>query len=192
MKHENISLATSNARKIAEFKSFGLPFNVVKGADLKEVSGTINEVILHKAMDAGEGVLVEDTVLLINGEEIVDIRWKLEELAKMKNPNILWITSLGILDNGIVSVYRGQIDCALVRGASDLVVPEDAFGFDPYLAPLLSGIEFPQTFYELDKDGNKTDFSPRKYAVEVLLSGIPSLEVEASSIAAWEGDYQGS
>ena len=102
MIHKNIKLVTSNELKIKEFKRFGLPFKVVKGVDLKEVDSDYITVVTHKAIEAGEGMLVEDTVLLVNGEEIVDIKWRVEEIQKLKNPEIKWITSLGILENGII------------------------------------------------------------------------------------------
>jgi len=107
MIHKNITLSTSNKQKIEEFKSFGLTFKIVEGKDLKEIADTSRNVIIHKALDSGEGVLVEDTVLLINGVEVVDIRWKIEELTKLKNPEISWVTSLAVLDNGKIYVYIG-------------------------------------------------------------------------------------
>ena len=35
---------------------------------------------MYKALEAGENLLVEDTVLIVNGEEIVDIRSKIDQM----------------------------------------------------------------------------------------------------------------
>ena len=190
MIHKNIKLSTSNKQKIEEFKSFGLTFAITEGKDLKEIADTSRNVIIHKALDSGEGILVEDTVLLINGKEVVDIRWKIKELSTLKNPIIQWVTSLAILDNGKVYVYTGETDCSLIDNAETLNVPDDAFGFDPYLVPSPNGFKSPYTFYELKKRGEKSMFSPRKFATEALLNGIYSDVIDASTIPAWEGDYQ--
>lgn len=190
MIHKKITLSTSNKNKIEEFKKFGLSFDIVQGLDLKEVAGTTRDVILHKALDAGENILVEDTVLTINGEEIVDIRWRIEELAKLKNPDIKWTTSLAVLDGDHVYIYVGVIDCALVPNADTITIPEDSFGFDGYLVPAPNGFEYPETFHELKLKGEKDRFSPRKFATENLLNKIPSEIVDVDTIQEWTGEYQ--
>ena len=190
MIHENIILSTSNERKILEFSRFGLTFDVIKGSDLKEVKSTIDAVILYKAIAAGDNVLVEDTVLVINGEEIVDIRWKIEELSLLKNPKIQWICSLGIIDNGTFYKYQGLVDCELVDNINCINIPNDAFGFDPYLMPCTSGLLKSCSFYELEKLGIKDDFSPRKHAVDNLMNGFFVEEKQVSDVSSWNGDYQ--
>lgn len=190
MLHSNITLTTSNKNKIKEFKRFGLSFDVSKGLDLKEVDSNIDDVILYKAIDAGENLLVEDTVLVINDEEVVDIRWKINELTKEKNPQIKWITSLAIVDDGFIYIYRGEIDCALVENAKELIAPKDSFGFDPYLRPILDGKPVDQSFYDLEKENLKDNFSPRKMAVSQLNNGLFFAMIKKTSVAKWNGQYQ--
>jgi inosine/xanthosine triphosphate pyrophosphatase family protein len=190
MLHKTIKLTTSNVKKIEEFKRFGLSFDIAEGLDLKEVDSSIDDVILYKAIDAGDNLLVEDTVLVVNGEEVVDIRWKIDELKTQDNPDIKWITSLAIKDNGFIYIYRGEIKCALVNNASDVVVPEDAFGFDPYLRPILNNVVVDKTFYELNKEGLKDNYSPRKMAVNQLNNGLFLAKIKSDSVQKWTGNYQ--
>ena len=190
MLHKKILLSTSNEKKIAEFKSYNLDFEVVKGVDLKEIDSTSKNVVIQKAIDAGEKVLVEDTVLIIDGKEVVDIKWKIKELRDLKNPKIEWITSLAIVDDGFVYVYQGYMECSLAEGIENATIPEDAFGFDPYLVPSPNGIAVPFTFYELAQKGLKSGFSPRRLAVNNLLAGYWLDMINIDNIEPWTGGYQ--
>ena len=190
MLHKIIKLTTSNIKKIEEFKRFGLSFDIAEGLDLKEVDGSIDDVILYKAMDAGDNLLVEDTVLVVNDKEVVDIRWNIEELKKQDNPDIKWITSLAIKEEGFIYIYRGEIKCALVENANDVVTLEDSFGFDPYLCPILNDIVVNKTFQELNKEGLKDNYSPRKMAVEQLQNGFFLAKIKSDSVQKWTGSYQ--
>lgn len=191
MLHKNIQLTTSNKNKIAEFQRFGLPFEVAEGMDLKEVKGNLEDVILYKALDAGVGKLVEDTVLTVDHEEIVDIRWRLEELSQLDNPEIHWTTSLAVLEeDGFVYIYTYSLPCILVADADKVVPEKDAFGFDPYLIPNVENSDLRQTFYNLEKQGLKDLVSPRKMAVERMLSGVYFAKIKASMVPKWTGEYQ--
>jgi len=92
-----MKISTSNQNKINEIKRIFPNIEVVKGADLKEVLGTMDEVILYKSLDAGKDFVVEDTILTIDGQEVVDIRWNQKD--KLKNTKkVSWIVSLGYND----------------------------------------------------------------------------------------------
>lgn len=190
MIHKNIMLNTSNENKIKEFKRFGLPFSVSKGVDIKEIQSDIDNVILHKALDSAENILVEDTVLIVNGEEVVDIRWKIKEIQEMSNPDILWVTSLAIKSDGFIYIYRGKTQCSLIEDADKLIIPNDAFGFDPLLKPIVNNKIINKTFYQLEKELIKDNFSPRKIAVENLLSSNYMSMIKVNSISKWTGLYQ--
>lgn len=191
MIHKNVALSTSNTKKINEFRRFGFrSFEIKEGLDLKEVDGTLEEVIIHKTLDAGENVLVEDTVLIVNGKEIVDIRWKIEEISDLINPLIQWKTSLGVLDDGILYLYSATINCKLVDDAKKLIMPDDAFGFDPYLIPISDDND--KTFYELENIKMKDYYSPRKQAVENVVKGDFDKMIIAATVKKWTGNYQNS
>lgn len=191
MIHTDIKLVSSNQRKIEEFKRFGLNIQIDSGIDLKEVQGDLNDVIIHKAIDAGVGNLVEDTILIVDDKEVVDIRWNIDELRQKPDAKIFWITSLAVLDaNGFIYIYRGEVRCQLIDNIDTLVVPNDAFGFDPYLVPVIDRVALKHSFYDLDKKGVKDNYSPRKKAVDDVMSGYWIVRLNSNSVPAWTGEYQ--
>lgn len=183
MIHSNIKISTSNQQKLREYKDMNLNFEVIKGKDLKEVKSDALTVAIYKAIDAGKNILVEDTILKINDKEIVDIRWKFDEVLKMDNPIIEWIVNLSIVDNDYVYVYTGVVHCDFIQSSFD---PFGPHAFDPFLKP--KGIN--ETFYELDLKGIKKDFSPRSIATKKLLSGNYSYKEKVSKFKKWNGEYQ--
>ncbi|MBU2898337.1 non-canonical purine NTP pyrophosphatase [Vibrio hepatarius] len=78
-----MKIVTSNQKKLGEFRRL-LQNNYITaalGLDLKEVaSDDPITVIKYKCLEAGEGCVVEDAVLEIDGECVTDIRYKLCEL----------------------------------------------------------------------------------------------------------------
>lgn len=172
-------LVSSNENKIAEFRRFGLKFDVQKGADIKEVDGDMDEVIIHKSISAGVNKIVEDTILVIEGEEIVDIRYRINEFSK--NSYAEWVVSLGYNDGVSVRVYRGVIKGRIIK-TKDI----SGFGFDSYFIPEGSD----KTLSELDKIGEKDSFSARKIAVYNLLKDKYVLKININDIKNWNGKFQ--
>ncbi len=76
----DLTIVSSNPKKIKEYNEFGLHIKAESGLDLPEVDSNIDDVILYKSLDAGTNKIVEDTVLEVEGVEIVDIRWKIKEM----------------------------------------------------------------------------------------------------------------
>lgn len=177
-------LVTSNLTKLREYGRLGLPMAAEPGLDLPEVDGTPDEVMLHKSAAAGPGTVVEDTVLEIDGQPMVDIRWRLDEIAHLVGSRATFVVSLAANDGETVRVWRGVTDCTLVAPAT---VPQDAFGFDPFLAPDGAG---GLSLHDLQLQGRKDEFSARARAVEALLSGDPVLEVALADIGPWQGGWQ--
>lgn len=183
MIHSNIKISTSNKLKLKEYKDMNLDFEVVHGKDIKEVMSDSLTVAIYKAIEAGENILVEDTILKVNNEEIVDIRWKFDDVSKMDNPTIEWIVNLAILDNNNVYIYTGTVHCDFVKSDFD---PFGPYAFDPFLKPK----NIDKTFYELSLEDLKKNFSPRNIAINNLINGIYSCKKPVSSIPKWTGDYQ--
>jgi inosine/xanthosine triphosphate pyrophosphatase family protein len=176
-------LITSNPNKIAEFKAMlGDKLIIVQGADLKEVKGTMDEVIIHKAIDAGRGFIVEDTILEVDGQEIVDIKYHIENF-KEKSVDAKWIVSLGYNNGKEVFIYRGFTDGKIVPIKN---LPSDSFGFDSYFVPRNSSL----SLYELAKFGIKDDYSARKKALENFVSKKTEKRVKISEIQTWTKEYQ--
>lgn len=177
-----MKLVTSNPNKLAEFAGFGLNIQAHSGLDLREVQGSIDEVILHKAKDAGSGLVVEDTILEIDGEEVVDIRWRISQLSDHVGTPANWIVSLGHNTGTHIRVYRGVIPGILISNVASV----NSFGFDPFFVP--TGQD--RTLEVLASMGLKDAHSARKRAVEALIADKPILVVALSDIAVWTGAYQ--
>lgn len=182
-------LVTSNLNKLKEFRrlSDGLDVTIQHGADIKEVK-TDNplEVAIYKAIEAGDGSIVEDTVLKIDGEEITDIRYRLSELRGLvdyEGCKLEWITTLAVNNGDSISLYSG-ITYGTFKNLRE--VPDDSFGFDPFFIPKGSS----NTLYELEKEGRKDDFSARKVAIKNLTLGIKEGDIEINSVPRWKGEYQ--
>ncbi|WP_054390418.1 non-canonical purine NTP pyrophosphatase [Vibrio parahaemolyticus] len=184
-----VRLVTSNLNKLKEFirLSGGLDVDIQHGEDLKEVKSEDSiEVAIYKSLEAGEGAIVEDTILKVNGEEITDIRYRLSELSQIadsSNCKLEWITTLALHNGYSVALYQG-VTHGTFKDIKD--VPNDAFGFDPFFVP--DGAS--KTLYELEKDGCKDDFSARKNAIQNLILDKKLKEVEINSIPPWKGEYQ--
>lgn len=184
MKFERLKLATSNENKIREFqKIVGNIIEVVKDRDLPEVKGTIDEVIIHKALDAGKDFVVEDTVLIVNGKEIVDIRWKLNELKE--GDEARWITSIGYNDGENIKIFRGTIDGLITKRKGD-----EGFAFDPFFVPIENNPnQF--TLKELDVLGAKNNYSARNSALNDFTDNMFYDSINIENISEWKGEYQG-
>lgn len=182
-----MKIVTSNQKKLGEFRRLLQDNSITAalGLDLKEVaSDDPITVIKYKCLAAGEGCVVEDTVLEIDGECVTDIRYKLSELQDRSTPSRLsWITTLGLITNGTLSVYQGVI---LGDFKPCPILPNDAFGFDPYFKP--DGSD--STLYELELLGDKDLYSARHKAITALKNGSRLLALPISEIPPWTGLWQ--
>lgn len=176
-------IVSSNKTKIKEIQSYlGDSIQIESGKDLSEVLGNIDEVITYKALDAGDGFVVEDTILLINGEEIVDIRWKLNQLEE--GDEATWITSIGYNHNGKITVFRGYQKGLITKNQGT-----DGFAFDPYFIP----IELVDSYNALtltQLGEKKANYSARVFALQNLVKNCHVFEVDIKDIPAWTGKYQ--
>ena len=182
-------LTTSNQQKLAEYRAMGLEFPVVEGLDIKEVDADFCTVAQYKALSAGAGALVDDTILTFDGEEMVDVRWRVQELvesARLSQPDIRWIVTLAHHTGQTIDLYKGVIVCDLVMDLDFDNVPEDAFAFDPFLKP--KGED--HSFYELSKMGRKGEFSPRNLAIQAFKDNKPFMQVSVADLPEWTGGYQ--
>lgn len=179
----HFTLLTSNADKIAEFSRFGLAdILFAQGEDLDEVDGTPDEVIVYKAIAAGAMRIVEDSVVLIDGDPVVDIRWKLANLGGLLGKKIDFEVRLGVNDGTSVHVFKGIASGCIVepRGSG-------GFGFDPFFEET----ETSMTFAELAEKGMKDVCSPRLEAVSRLLAWDVEFATSIASVPFWEGSMQG-
>lgn len=181
-------LRTSNQNKLREFQRYGLDIVAEPGADLPEVEGTPEEVIIHKALAAGANVLVEDTSLDVEGFNAgVNIRWMLDTMTQQMcssaqpiEPKAIWRVMLAYHDGVTMHVAHAETKGHLIaqpRGAG--------FSFDPYFVP--EG--YILTLGELDLLDAKDHISARKAAAMKMLSGDHKC-IPVASIPKWTGAYQ--
>lgn len=174
-----IKLNTSNQGKLSEFQRLFAGFNQPLGVtqiDLKEIDSSAEDVIVHKATTAGEGVLVEDTSLDVEGCEVgVNVRWLLDNLNTQAGKTATWRVLLGMLRDGKVFVYEGVIE-------GSIVVPrgKGGFGFDPVFLP--NGTD--QTLSQAKPD----HVSARAKAVEAFCTG--NIKAVRDPITTWTGNWQ--
>lgn len=178
------TLVTSNESKLREFRRFGLEgLKIEKGRDLKEVDSDEQTVILYKALEAGEGRVVEDTSLSVEGASVgVNVRWLLDNLSEYSGRKAIWQVYLGVHTGETIEIY-----CAKIHGIlTNKSLESDSFGFDAFFVP--DGTD--KTLYELEVAGKKDDFSARKEAVYKLLKGETVQRTPIKDIGKWIGDYQ--
>lgn len=173
-------LVSSNQTKIKEFKSYFPDLTIQSGSDIKEVLGNVDEVILYKSLEAGKNYVVEDTIVSVDGKEIVEIRWKKHELKN--GQQITWTTSLGYFKDDKIYVFRGVISGTVCTDRLN----EKAFGFDDLFIP--NGLD--KTLYELELDGKKGEYSARKFALQNLKDDNYIFSRDVNTIPKWNGLYQ--
>lgn len=175
-------LVSSNPKKLAEYANYGLKLKLMTGDDLPEVCGTPDEIALYKAVSAGEGAVIEDTILVINGRPEIDIKWTLD-ILRQKIAKAEWVVTLAHHAGNEVRLYRGVVAGDIRPGP---VPPEGFFGFDPWFVPTGQDL----TVHDMTKMGRKGEFSPRRLAAELLSSGQPSRVVLINEIPPWKGEWQ--
>lgn len=179
-----LKLKSSNAYKISEYQRLlaSEDVTVEEGEDLREILGTAMEVIVHKAIDSGENVLVEDTTLIVNGVEEVEIKWNRDKLKT--GDEVTWVISIGIVRNGRVEIYRSETDLIVDRSFG-----EDGVAFEPFLVPVKNNPT--KTSYTLlSKMIDKDIIDPRAMAVKKFLAGETERVVNLDTISPWTGAYQ--
>jgi inosine/xanthosine triphosphate pyrophosphatase family protein len=182
-----MKLVTSNKFKLAEFKRFGLKLEIAEGLDLEEVDGTPLEVITYKALAAGEGNMVEDTILIIDGVEVVDIRERIAELNDLIGKDAIWKVSIACVvgDNLYTcsaEIY-GYINVPLTN-------PDDCFGFDAVFFPTKNNTKG-YSLHQLEIAGKKDDYSARKNCITDFMNHSGKyVKRKIKDIPKWNGKYQ--
>ena len=180
----DLILVTSSPIKLREYAAFSTPGLTIKpGDDVREVMADADSIIAYKALNAGEGRLVEDTILIVDGEPWVDVKWKIPGLLRnevLPGTPLTWQVRLGVLWQGHVYTYLGEIHGQVCL----FTVPGG--GMDP-----IFWIEEAQaSLAQLDQRGEKDPYSARRLALENLLRKQPHQVIAFSSLPDWDGDYQ--
>jgi len=179
-----MKLVSSNQTKLNEFKRIIPSITATEGKDLKEVQGTPEEVIIYKAIEAGKDCVVEDTILIIDGEEVIDIKWKIQELQKINSRKctpVSWQVLLGFNTGKTIEIYRGIVNGIIIPDSLD-----QGYGFDPYFLPDGSDV----TLAVLESVGGKDRFSARRNALINLKSRRFIKTISIKDVPIWTGNYQ--
>jgi len=176
-----LRLNTSNKNKLGEFNRLfgqsGIEVDSTK-VDLKEIDGTELEVVCHKATCAGEGVLIEDTSLDVEGADVgVNIRWLMDNIGEHEGKKATWRVLLGVMQNGKVLVYEGITEGTITAPAGG-----GNFGFDPVFKPAGSD----KTLAEDKPDS----VSARAAAIRALVAGMHKCMMEPLRTEDWKGGWQ--
>lgn len=172
-------LNTSNKGKLQEFErlfaQYGASIQSTE-VDLEEILADPIPVAIHKASQLGNGILVEDTSLDIEGADVgVNIRWLLENLSEFEGRKAVWRVLLAYQKDNLVYVYEGTVSGTIVQPRG-----EGGFGFDPVFLPDGSDATLAQS---------KPDtVNARAKVVKALLTGDP-ISISAPMID-WDGPWQ--
>lgn len=172
-------LNTSNEGKLKEFQrlfnKYGFTVSTTS-VDLPEIDSTPLQVVVHKASQMEDYVIIEDTSLDIEGANVgVNIRWLLDHLTDYIGRKAHWKVLLAYRVGDKVHVFQGTID-------GTIVAPHgiQGFGFDPVFLP--TGAT--QTLAESKPDS----VNARALAVDSLMKNEPII-IE-SPITEWNGPWQ--
>lgn len=183
---KQIKLGSSNPGKLKEYNSFGLSIPSTTIVDLPEVLGSEREVIIYKALSAGENILVEDTSLSIAGFDVgVNIKWLTEDLKtnpKYHQAKATWLVYLGVQQHGKLYLAKGEI-----KGSIDYTksVLSNSFGFDSVFVPEGASL----SLHELNQNSGKEQYSARKRAIDAFLCQKTEV-IPVEEVPEWKGDYQ--
>ncbi len=173
------ALNTSNKGKLAEFQRLFAKYGAKLAAteiDLKEIKADPMTVVVHKASQLGEGVLVEDTSLDVEGAEVgIDVKWLLHHLREFEGRRAHWRVLLAYREGDWVFVYEGCVDGTIVPNRG-----KEGFGFDPVFLPVGAELTLAQE--------KPDEVNARAKAVEALLQGKPVARLAA--IRDWKGEWQ--
>ncbi len=172
-------LNTSNPYKHLEFQEifskYGHSLDVTT-VDIEEINATPLEVLVHKASQLDEDVLVEDTSLDVEGESVgIHVKWLLKHLMHYIGHKVVWTVLLGYRKDDQVYVFKSQIKGEIVfpRGGN-------GFGFDPIFQP--EGCT--KTLAESKSETNNARF----IAVKAFLNNEPF--TTHPLIKEWKGEWQ--
>lgn len=176
-------LRTTNKFKIQDYKAMNFPnILIMNGIELKEVIGTIEEVIIYKTLEAEIEELVEDATLRINGKEFIDMKYQIKEIDKKhKNEKVELIISIGLNLKEEIKIYYGIVEGYLFE--TEKIDISNGYDINNHFIP--AGYDKP--LYMI-KDFLK--ITPRYIALSKILNNTPDLILQKKDIKVWKGEYQ--
>lgn len=173
------SLNTSNKGKLAEFHRLFAKHHIDLNSsqiDVKEIKADPITVVVHKASQLGERVIVDDSSLDIEGADVgIDVKWVLHHLPKFCGRRAKWRVLLSYREGDWVYVFEGKTEGQIVMPRG-----KEGFGFDPVFLPLGEELTLAQA---------KPDaVNARAKAVDALIAG--EFIAKKRPIVDWDGEWQ--
>lgn len=170
-----MKINTSNDEKFAEFVKFGLVGLERTKVDVVEPDSDKETIIRYKATFCGESVIVEDTSLDIEGENVgANVKWLKNNLTPYIGKKAQFHVYMGVMLDGKIFIYHGMTEGMIKeRGGYGM-------GFDAFFYPNDSTLSFAQEKSDSD--------NPRGKAVRNLVNG--RYEKIAEPIYSWDGPWQ--
>jgi len=154
---------TASSHKREEIAKVIPSATFITSNDCNEVYGSADEVIIYKSLHSQKGI-VEDTILVVDEVEIVDIKHKYKDIQPGLRAKV--VISLGVKHGKTIRIYRGEVEVTTT-------IPEiSGYGFEPYLI-------YPERYR-----------NPRAKALEDLVNSEPYLVINIEDIPPWTGEYQ--
>ena len=174
-----MKLNTSNEGKFEEFKRLFAAQNIDLAAshiDLEEIDADPISVVAHKATQVGEGIIVEDTSLDIDGESVgTNVRWLLDNLSDYIGKKATWNVLLAYQSGDNVIIFQGTIHGTIVKPEGNT-----GFGFDPLFLPNGTNNTLAQS--------KPDEYNARAKAVQALINNQPT--TTHPLIKNWQGPWQ--
>ncbi len=176
-------LNTSNPSKKRDFEDLfrrfgGVELKRITEVDLAEIDADPIKVVVHKASQLEEGIIVEDSSFDVEGAKIgVNVRWLIDNLKDLKGRKASLRTLIAFKVDRRVFVFEGEVKGQVVEPRGPVV---KGFYINPYFEP--EGRDM--TLAEHSDDS----VNPRAIAVKNLLSR-KYLAAE-DEISSWNGDWQ--
>lgn len=125
---------TSNKGKLGEIKGLLEKHGITLDStdiDLKEIQSDPITVVVHKACQVDEGVLVEDTSLDVEGADVgVQVRWMFDHVKMLSGRKALWRVLLAYRKAEFVYVFEGKTEGTIVAPSGT-----GGYGFDSIFLP---------------------------------------------------------
>lgn len=176
---EYFTLNTSNSGKLHEFQRLFAKHGIALKAsqvDLKEIKADPITVVIQKASQVEECVIVDDSSLDIEGATVgIDVKWVLHHLHEFSGRKARWRVLLAYRDKHWVYVFEGVVEGHIVEPRG-----KDGFGFDPVFLPIGSKL----TLAEEKPDA----VNARAKAVDALIG--KTYIAKKHPIFNWEGEWQ--
>lgn len=178
---KSIIIKTKNPYKIEDYKAFNIPnLTIIEPSDeIPEVDGSMMDIITYKTLDAQLGELVEDSIIVCQGKEYIDIKNKIFKVPE--KTELLWVVNIGYRTETHIEIYQG-ISGGYLFGNS-IIQEGKSYDMNMLFIPIGE-----KTCIKQLKNWQK--YTPRYNALLNFEKGKKYHKIAIKDIPAWKGKYQ--